>query len=98
MTVELRWQETGPDEDPAERLTAEATIHGQWAPALSLHGVAMHVEAYRVQMIDHVQVGDGPWAGDALTAIYDIDEGDGPRHTFTYKHAQYIIVAYPYCD
>lgn len=96
---DLQWEQTGPDDDPGERLSGRSSGTGRFAPALTMLGVPMHVEAYRVRRDDETsaQDADGPWSAQTLAAIGAIDSGDGPRMTFEYEGSEYVVVAYPYC-
>lgn len=96
---DLQWEQTGPDDDPGERLSGRATDTGSFEPALTVLGIPLHVEAYRVRLDDegNAQEGDGPWSAAALEAIGAFDSGDGPRMTFTHAGSDYVVVAYPYC-
>lgn len=94
--VELKpgmWEATGPEEDPTERLTYKAH--------LSLDGLMMHLEAYRVDYKDGTQEGAGPWAESAIEGICQIYEPDGPFQTIDIeidgKTGSYLLVSFPYC-
>lgn len=100
--ADVAWEESGPESDPAARLTGNPPHRPTFGCALHICNVPMHVEAYAVVDVDGVQANGarsdeaGEWVESALRAISTIDEGGDPRCTFTRAGREYVIVAFPF--
>ncbi|MHB8879930.1 MAG: hypothetical protein ACYC69_00310 [Thermodesulfovibrionales bacterium] len=87
---EDEWEETGPNEDPRERLQTHIRING----------LDMHLEAIQVkEKILHGVISQAPKALDYETAFDHLVEfaGSAPFETIIIGKRKYCLFATPYC-